>query len=201
MTIWHPLIDPNQKGATTDSNLDDMEAIRELHGEARKEAIQEMVLSNVPLVMWKVESYIRLYPKLSFLHEDLVGEGILGLTTAINKLAEMEEPEGGGNPTAFISQRISWTIGWFVDNDKKQNIPYYYSPPLVSDVDPTTIVDTQDLLEAACQTEEDLTIIEMRKRGCVDQEIADRLGSARSSVRVQRHELMQRYDKLVQETL
>lgn len=201
MTIWHPLIDPNQQGATTDSNLDDMAVIRGLHGEARQEAMQAMVLANIPLVMFKVESYIRLYPKLSFLHDDLVSEGILGLTTAVDKLAKMEIPNDGGNPTAFISQRIAWTIGWFVDNNKKQNIPYDYSAPLISDVDPTTIVDTQDLLDAACQTEEDFIIMEMRSRGCVDQEIADRLSIARSSVQVQRHELMQRYDALVRENL
>ena len=201
MTLWHPLIDPTRKGATADTNLDDMAVIRGLSGEPRKEAMQAMVLANIPLVMFKVESYIALYPKLSFLHEDLVSEGVLGLTTAIDKLAKMTEPEGGGNPTAFMAQRITWTIGWFVENDKKQNIPYDYSPPLVCDVDPTAIVDTQDLLDATCQTEEDHIIMEMRGRGCVDQEIADRLSIARSSVQVQRHELMRRYDELVQETL
>lgn len=202
MTIWHPLIDPNQKGATTDSNLEDMEVIRKLSGKDRQKAMQEMVLANVPLVMYKVESYIALYPGLDFLYDDLVSAGILDLTESIERLANvLQTPEGGGNPTGYISQRVNWAIGEVVENDTKNEIPDNYSPPSRLKIDPTAIVDTRDLLESVCQTREDMIIMEMRERGSTDQEVADRLGIARSSVRVQRHELMQRYDTLVQETL
>lgn len=202
MTIWHPLIDPDQKGATADSNLDDMAVIRGLSGTSRQDAMQAMVLANVPLVMFKVESYIALYPGLAFLHDDLVSAGVLDLTESVHRLANiLPTPEGGGNPTGYISQRIIWAIGEFVENDTKNEVPDNYSPPPRLEIDPTAIVDTRDLLEAICQTREDMIIMEMRERGSTDQEVADRLGIARSSVRVQRHELMQRYDNLVQETL
>lgn len=202
MTIWHPLVDPEQKGATAQSNLDDMAVIRELSGVPRQEAMQAMVLANIPLVVYKVESYIALYPGLSFLSDDLVSVGVLDLTESVERLANvLPIPEDGGNPTGYISQRIIWAIGEFVENDTKNEVPDDYSPPPRLEIDPTAIVDTRDLLESTCQTHEDMIIMEMRERGSTDQEVADRLGIARSSVRVQRHELMQRYDRLVQETL
>lgn len=202
MTIWHPLIDPNQRGATTDSNLDDMEVIRGLSGESRREAIQAMILANMPLVILKVESYLLLFPGASFLEDDLISEGILALIEAINRLSNLETlNDGDDNPTGYINQRIIWKIGRFVENDEKQRVPNDYSLSPVLDIDPTAIVETRDLLIRACQTEEDMIIMEMRGRGCVDQEVADRLSIPRSAVRVQRHELMQRYDSLVQETL
>lgn len=200
--IWHPLVKPNQKGATAESNYSDIEIIRQLEdGDERDIAINAMITANIPLVVLKVETYMGLHPSVDFLVNDLVSEGVLALTLAVKDLAELETPDDLGNPSGYIGQRIIWAIARLVDNDEKQQLPHDYQPPYPLEVDPMSIVDTRDLLRAACQTPEDVTIMEMRERGCTDQEIADRLDIVRRAVCTQRHELMQRYDALLKATL
>lgn len=201
MTFWHPLVNPKQKGATTDSNFRDIERIRELpDGPEKRDAINAMIASNVPLVFLKVETYIGLNPAVEFLRDDLVSIGLLSLTRAVADLTKLKTPEDKGNPTGYIGIRIIWGIARFIDNDKKQ-VPADYHPPHPHEVNPMDIVDTRDLLDASCQTPEDHVIMEMRERGCTDQEVADRLDISRSAVRVQRHELMERYDTLMKDSL
>lgn len=201
MTFWHPLVNPKQKGATTDSNFRDIERIRKLpDGPEKRDAINAMIASNVPLVFLKVETYIGLNPTVEFLKDDLVGTGLLSLTRAVVDLTKLKTPEDKGNPTGYIGNRIIWGIARFIDNDKKQQVPADYYPPHPREVNPMDIVDTRDLLDASCQTPEDHVIMEMRERGCTDQEIADRLDISRPAVRVQRHELMERYDTLLKDS-
>lgn len=201
MTFWHPLVNPKQKGATTDSNFRDIERIRKLpDGPEKGDAINAMIASNVPLVFLKVETYIGLNPTVEFLKDDLVGTGLLSLTRAVVDLTKLKTPEDKGNPTGYIGNRIIWGIARFIDNYKKQQVPADYYPPHPREVNPMDIVDTRDLLDASCQTPEDHVIMEMRERGCTDQEIADRLDISRPAVRVQRHELMERYDTLLKDS-
>ncbi len=206
MTFWHPLVNPKQKGATTDSNFQDIEKIRKLSdGPEKITAINAMIASNVPLVFLKVETYIGLHSSVEFLKDDLVSAGLLSLTQAVRRLSELTTPEDTpkekDNPTGYIGNRIIWGIGRFIQNDEKQQVPADYHPPYPLEVNPMDIVDTKDLLYVACQTHEDCVIMEMRERGCTDQEVADRLDISRSAVRVQRHELMERYDTLAKDSL
>lgn len=202
MNFWHPLVNPKQKGATTDSNFQDIEKIRKLSdGPEKDDAINAMIASNIPLVFLKVETYIGLHPSVEFLKDDLVSAGLLSLTQAVQRLSELTTPKDKDNPTGYIGNRIIWGIGRFIQNDEKQQVPADYHPPYPLEVNPMDIVDTRDLLYAACQTPEDHVIMGMRERGCTDQEVADRLDISRSAVRVQRHELMERYDTLLKDSL
>jgi len=242
MMIWHSLVQPNHKGATTESNFRDIEIIRGLPQHVdnpgwdgtedtlaflpnpeRVAAISAMVTGNISLVLHKVEVYIGLYPNTKFLFDDLVSEGLLGLTEAVHKLAELDTPEDLGNPTGFIAQRILWAITRLVENDDKQQAPHDSRPPQRSTIegyysrryglrrlreqddivisDSTTLVEMRDLLDATCQTPEDAIIMEMREQGSTDLEIASRLDIPCRAVCLQRHKLMQRYDALVKATL
>lgn len=285
--IWHPLVRPTCEGATTESNCKDIEIIRGLPTHVKNPAwggeedqvnseffpnperlavINEMVEKNISLVFHKVEVYIDLWPTVAFLSDDLINEGMLALTKAIHKLVELNAPKGGGNPTAFIGQRIIWSLANLIENDEKQQIlpevsewllnkqtyrgyekpvvcelngvithyasvtdavnqtghrerdirqwchgacknqdgsEWYFNhrPPRRPVIDPLSMIELRDLLSATCQTPEDVIVIEMRERGCTDQEIADRLDISRTAVRLQRHELLQRYDALVKANL
>ncbi len=203
MSRWHPLIDPKQKGATPDSNQDDMAAIRDLPlGPERDEIIEAMILDNVPFVMRKVDIYIALFPSVTFLTDDLINEGLFALTTAVKDLAKRNAPEDGGNCTGFIGKRIEWALGRLIENDEAETIPKGYAPPSkVKVVNPMDIIDTRDLIDAACESEEDRVIVEMREKGCTLEEIAARLSISRRAVFVMRHELQRRYNQLVEETL
>ncbi len=157
-----------------------------------------MIEANVPLVMAKVDTYIGLHSGVGFLFDDLVSEGLVALTAAVNKLASMDTPESGGNCTGFIGNRIVWSICKLVEGNKKQQIPENYIPPGLDVADPTELVDSKDLIYAACQSPEDRIIIDMREKGSTDQEIADRLDIPRRAINFMRYELSQRYDELKQ---
>lgn len=200
MKIWHPLIKPDQTGATTESNLQDIEMIRQLPEDRRGVEIDALIEANLPLVILKVESYLDLYPGAKFLQSDMISEGLLALTQSVQNLATLETPEDGGNPNGYIGNRILWAVARVVENEDRQQVPEGYRPPYPLQVDPRDIVEIRDLLEAACQTPEDVIIMEMRERGCIDQEIADRLGIARRAVCVQRHEMMGRYNRLLKDS-
>lgn len=216
MILPHPLINYNQKVATAESNLADIGAIRQMKaGLEREDLINTMIESNIPLVFLKVDTYIKLYPNFKFLYDDLVSAGFFALTQAVNLLSKLETPEDGGNPTAYISNRIVWGIGRFIDNEIKQQIPHEFaigcqlparsivpggSLMVGLQINPMSIVDIRDLLDHICQTPEDRIIITMRERGCTDEEIAKSLDISRSAVCVQRHELMKRYEDLIDNT-
>lgn len=265
MTIWHPLVQPNYKGATAKSNCQDIEFIRALPETERGPSIDAMIKRNISLVNHKVEICIGIYPHAEFLSDDLVSEGLCALTKAVQDLAKLETPSDGGNPSAYIGQRIIWAITRLIElEEKQQQIPhndwlrnkqvyawnekpvicefdgvitqyvsvsaaarqtdytredisrwchsgskspggstwyFNYHPLTQMCVDPTEMIEMQDSLASICQTPEDVIILEMREQGSTDLEIAARLDIPRSAVRVQRHELLKRYEALEKASL
>ena len=192
----HPLVKPRE-GATAESNQDDMAVIRELEpGPERDAAINAMIEANIPLVFAKVNVYISLHPSVEFLQDDLVSEGLVALTLSVRTLADAPTPADGGNCTGFIGNRIVWRMCRLVENFENQQIPEGYVPPGPDVVDPMDEVDARDLLFGACQTPEEVVILEMRERGNTDQEIAERLDISRRAVNMMRHELLERYDEM-----
>jgi hypothetical protein len=202
MSKWNSMVNPGTKGATSESNLNDMESIRRLPaGDQRKSLINKLIQDNIPLVVIKLNTYLGLFPGVAYLQHDMFSAGLVALTEAAHRLSELDTPEDGGNPSGFIGQAIIWAMGRVVENEARQAVPKdYYPPHQPREVDPREIIFVRDLLSAACQTDEDRIIIEMRERGCKDHEIASRLCISRTSVRVQRHELMLRYLALHEES-
>lgn len=198
----HPLV-KTRDGATAESNLADMEVIRGMdEGPEREAAINAMIEANIPLVFSKVKGYMALHPSVSFLHDDLVSEGFMAVIDAVRRLADRDTPEDGGNCTGYIGNRIVWAICRLMEHhEKEQRIPPEYesgTPPVVN---PMEEIDTRDLLFGACQTPEDVIILEMRERGCKDKEIAERLSISRRAVGYMRHELYERYLELREQSL
>lgn len=220
MTIWHPLVNPDQHGATAESNLQDMDIIRGLPSQVinplwggeddiihsqfidnkeRQAAINSMIEANIPLVLLKVTTYIGLNPVTNYLADDLVSEGVLALVAAVNSLANLDTPEANeNNPNGYIGNRIIWGIARLAENEDKQKVTEDYNLRAKLEFDPSIMIDMLDFIMSACQTPEDITIIEMRMTGSTDEEVAARLDISRTAVRVQRHELMQRYDALME---
>lgn len=59
--------------------------------------------------------------------------------------------------------------------------------------DPRTMVDLWDEVLGACETQVDRTIVEMRRDGYKDKEIADHLGTKQSSVQYLRKKIEERF--------
>ncbi|MGH7193004.1 MAG: hypothetical protein ACREJM_05640, partial [Candidatus Saccharimonadales bacterium] len=75
-----------------------------------------MVEGNMPLVLAKVEAYIRCFPGAEHLRDDLVGDGMLGLCKAVNTMSE-NGPHAKANPTGFLASWIQRSIGEVIDRE------------------------------------------------------------------------------------
>jgi len=191
--------------ATPESNIRDMEAIRET---GSKDLIDKFITDNIPYAISKVESYIREHPSFDRHRDELIGVALEGLTEAVYDLAKRETPKDGGNPSAFIGRKIFWHIQDFVKQEIAQNVPEDYIPKkyAISDqcnindhnifdiaVNPVDIIDFEDTLAGICETVDDMMILNMRAENQTDSEIADALGITRRMVSQRRAELQQRY--------
>ena len=58
-------------------------------------AREEMIVGNMPLAVAKVESFIRCFPEVAHLRDDLTSAAFIGLVKAVNKMAKAagKEPE------------------------------------------------------------------------------------------------------------
>ena len=198
---YHPLIDPTKGGATAEQNLVWVKSIRDMEpGECRLTLINTMIEANIPLAFIKLKTFIQLFPSFKYMWDDMVAEGILALTEGVHRLGDMETPgkDDVNNPTGYVGMMIVRRVGRMLES-LTEKITLGYQSPLAVVIDPRGIVETRDLLLAACETGIDRDIMGMRERGCTQSEIADSLDLSQSSVSVYLHEIKTRYDSLLVE--
>ena len=199
----------------------DREQNERLHArvmEADDKAREEMIESNMPLVISKVDSFIQQNPRLVYLRDDLHSAGFVGLVLAVNKMAEGSDIS---NPTGYISVAITHE---FVKLAKKEavhiGIDLVDLPTIDMDLGsdvlevshdiPESIVDTnqaatqdalelRDLLESCCESDKERTLLRMREEGCSDREIAEALDTSRTSIQALRKELEERFNRKCRE--
>lgn len=171
-------------------------------------AIKLMIESNVGLVIERVESYIRVYPTVGYLRDDLVAEGLLGLTKAVRRMSN-EGMQDNPNPTNYISCYVTKAIGAVIEQEGSASVPAETARqmkgrgeaiprcvPLNNDkreVDPRVMIELRDIIDACCETAEDRIIVEMREKGYVDKEIAARLDLPHTTVYMLRRDLYRRF--------
>jgi len=185
-----------------------------------EKAREEMIESNMPLVISKVESFVRRYPQLEYLRDDLHSAGFLGLVKAVNKMAEHEEPSKV-NPTGYISVAITNEFvklatkeavhsGIELADAPEIDMDLVDDVPEVSHSIPESVVDTKqsaaielfelrDLLQSCCESDKERALIRMREEGRSDREIAETLNMPRPSVQRLRKELEERFNQKCRE--
>ena len=185
-----------------------------------EKAREKMIESNMPLVISKVESFVRRYPQLEYLRDDLHSAGFLGLVKAVNKMAEHEEPSKV-NPTGYISVAITNEFvklatkeavhsGIELADAPEIDMDLVDDVPEVSHSIPESVVDTKqsaaielfelrDLLQSCCESDKERALIRMREEGRSDREIAETLNMPRPSVQRLRKELEERFNQKCRE--
>lgn len=185
-----------------------------------EKARQEMIESNMPLVISKVDSYVRRYPQLEHLRDDLHSAGFVGLVRAVNKMAEHKEPSNV-NPTGYMSVAITHEFvklakkeavhsGIELADTPESDLDARSDVPEVSHNIPESVVDTnqsaatelvelRDLIESCCETDEERTLIRMREEGYADRDIAKALSMPHTAAYTLRKELEQRFQKKLRE--
>lgn len=176
-----------------------------------QEAIKKMIESNMSLVIDKVDSYIRCWSEIAYLRDDMISEGFLGLTVAVQRMATKGEASNP-NPTGYMSYWINYHIGSTVDKERAVGVgdrtvrrrqqdgdELPTSVPLPDTfnkdegVDPMSQVDLQDLIESCCETEFDRVIVEMKAKRYSDKEIAATLDIPHTTTYMMRRAIYARF--------
>jgi RNA polymerase sigma factor (sigma-70 family) len=134
-----------------------------------------MIINNYRLVLSIVEKYITGLPQFEHLRDDLVGEGLLGLTVAANAMAENKTIPDSIDPTSFMSRSIRNHLIDYIRKDKSDDIPFEEpSESNESDDDNSNDELEEDIL--ACCSEDEKPVIELWIAGNSERNIANTLG-------------------------
>lgn len=174
-----------------------------------KEARDELIELNMPLVAIKVDDYLTCFPHLSYLTDDLVGEGNLALVSACDKIMRGEVTND--NLTGYLRVSIHNVIGHYVDDElhssdrsarrRRQNgedPQRFHKVPNSNYVldelshDPRAEADLHELILGCCDSDEERAIVDLRIKGYKDDEIARQLDISKTTVFMLRRELYQR---------
>jgi DNA-directed RNA polymerase specialized sigma subunit len=200
--LYHPLVHPEKEGASAEKNQAWLEEIRSLPPNEQLPIINEMIEGNIPLAFLKLKTFVELFPGFKYMWDDMVSEGMLALTEAVHALAGKSIPEDDGdienNPQGYIGIVVVRKVGRMLES-QTEKLPRDYISPLDKIIDPRDLIETQDFILRACETKLDRVIIDMRARGCKQQEIADRLELSRQSIQVHLAEIIARYERLLDE--
>ena len=163
-------------------------------------ARQQMIEGNMSLAVAKVESFIRCFPNVAHLRDDLTSAAFIGLTKAVNKMAEGTDVkyEGNWNPTDFIGTWINCELGEAVEAENPVRLPrrsrcrarangQELKAPIVQNDIPDRFevpsyekeLEMRDLVDSCCICDEERTFVAMREAGHTLVEIAAAIGKSR----------------------
>jgi hypothetical protein len=173
-------------------------------------AREEMITGNMPLVIAKVESLIRSFPNVEYLRDDLTSAGLLGLTSAVNAIADGFQAK---NPTFYLAKAIVTEIGKALEDETPIRIPYTSRrraettdtplvPPVVQNIIPERFeapsyekeLEMRDVIDACCVRKEERTFVAMKEAGHTLTEIAAAMNMPLTST----HRLAKRLEAHVQ---
>ena len=164
------------------------------------DARRQMIEGNMSLAVAKVESFIRCFPGVAHLRDDLTSAAFVGLTKAVNQMAEgcqIKQPETW-NPSDCIGSWINRELTRLIEDETPIRLPHTSRdraraegkeltlPPVCNDIPERFEVpsyekelEMRDLIESCCTCEEERTFVAMREAGHTLAEIAAAIGKSR----------------------
>jgi hypothetical protein len=173
-------------------------------------ARERMIGGNMPLVLFKVEAFIRCFPNVAYLRDDLVSAGCIGLVKAVNKMADGDGPRKTdvASPTDFLGMWINRELGEVIEEESLVRLPprskyrartegRELGAPVVHNVLPERVevpsyekeMEMRELIESCCMCDEQRTFVAMREAGHTYAEIAAAVNMRPSSTYVMGREL------------
>ena len=89
-------------------------------------AREEMIVGNMPLAVAKVESFIRCFPEIAHLRDDLTSAAFTGLVKAVNQMAQgcrIKQP-ANWNPTDCMGTWINRELGRLTEGETCIRVPH-----------------------------------------------------------------------------
>lgn len=172
------------------------------------DARNEMIERNIPLVVTKVDSYLKKNHQYKHLHDDLVSAGIEGLINAIDRIVSLGSQFDIAGTTSYLNSSIRNELASFAiefsnsvsASDRTvcrgQDIPSQvdtFETMSESIADYRSTIDLQDEIDICCLSDADRAIIKMRVEGYTDQEIAERLNESHSVIYHKRRAIYKRF--------
>lgn len=184
------------------------------------EAREQMIQSNIGLIMTEVDRFLIFLPHFQWMQDDLISHGLIGLVEAVNKMQTDGYVENA-NPTTLMGRCIKTNIGRAIEQAQDVRIPTRTKkrklsqgievqvPEKVETIfddgeedpgrfsyDPHPMQQLRHTLDACCETDEEREIIRLREEGYVDREIAEILGLPQTTTYVMRRTLYARFLEL-----
>ena len=183
------------------------------------DARQQMIEGNMSLAVAKVESFIRCFPGVRHLRDDLTSAAFVGLTKAVNQMAEgcqIKQPENW-NPTDCIGAWINRELSRLVEDETPIRVPHETDrlakqkgepivPPTVCNSTPEQFeipscqkqLEDRDLIESCAACDEERTLLAMRMAGHSNAEIGKAIHKSEESTRGLRKQLEARIRRKVE---
>lgn len=178
-------------------------------------AREEMILSNMAMVTRKVGAYLDQFPQCSHLRDDLLAQGYVGLTEAVNNMVGQvcDDP----NPTGLMSLHIHYSMGELLDYESAIRIPVRTfhrkkcngNEPSVptkeasicseyvfekeGQRDPRSLTDLKDEILGCCENDIEKQIVGLRANGRSDADIAAILGIPKTTTYMMRRGIYARF--------
>src|SRR5690606_9585090 len=89
--------------------------------EGDQTAREQLIRQNMPLVQYKVDVFLKAFPKYSYLRDDLVSEGYVGLVETVNKIVSGEVENT--NLTGYLGLAIQESISTAIEDDALIRVP------------------------------------------------------------------------------
>jgi hypothetical protein len=146
-----------------------------------------MITANIPLAQWNTHAFIRVWPQYRYLLDELLSSAFIGLVNGVDGLKR--RAKGRTNPSAYITRAIKRQLSSTVREEihkgyrdkirpedimprRKGGIPEeqenwvpidaLWHPIFKRFITHESQIDTQDALDAACNTDLDRQIIRLR---------------------------------------
>ncbi len=151
-------------------------------------ARDEFIVGNMPLAIWLTDNYLHKWPQYEYLQSDLLAEAFLGLVTAANRLRATAVKR----PTGYISQVIQNSIlNAAKRSTSRLTIETYDDSALART--PPAFLDLWDSLKAACATDADYTLLQLRAQGRPLREIGKLLSASFATVQTRLARIKKRF--------
>ena len=160
-------------------------------------AREEMIAGNMPLAIRNVERFIRLFPQVAHLRDDLTSAAFLGLVKAVNGMARgcKIKDVKKWDAACYMGTWINRELGRLIEDETPIRVPHtskdranaqgqelplpvvqYEIPERFEVPSYETELEMRDLIESCCACEKERTFVAMKEAGHTFAEIAEALG-------------------------
>ena len=165
-------------------------------------ARDELIVANQRLVYTTVDRVLRLWINFQHLHDDLVGEGMIALITAVDrllKIGEVARPIRNYLITAIRNRLITELIGQANHYQTIQYLDSYHRIPesVLAENDPVFArIEDREFFMSLCETEREQEILSYYLAGQKPVDIIRRAGLSRAIV----HNTLQQFRQKLKES-